>query len=67
MAKRPLTPEARRKLASLLAWARKDDQPVRACMRALQREGYPEDRAGAICAALKDRALGTTKWRKGSK
>ena len=58
-------------LKALIRWNRKEaatgGHPVTQCMHALMREGMSRERAGAICASTKDRALGTTKWRKGGK
>lgn len=53
--------------SNLLAWARKARHPHRECTKALIKRGIPAERAVRICAAMKDDALGTTKWRKGGK
>ena len=54
-------------LAALIRWARKQKHPFGACMRSkgLTAKVPDPERRKKICARLKDRALGTEKWRKG--
>lgn len=51
----------------LLPWFRKAAHPHGECVKALMKKGYPKERANRICAKTKDKALGTTKWREGSR
>lgn len=60
-----VSPEDRKKLAPILAWARKQRHPHREMVKALMKRGYSKARANKIAAVAKDMALGTTKWREG--
>ena len=62
-----VSPASRKKLSSILSWARKQPHPFTACMHSKELSARVPDptRRKKICAVMKDMALGTTKWRKG--
>lgn len=62
-----VSPHAKQKLKDILQWARHTSHPFTQCKDALVKKGTPPERADKICGVMKDLALHTTKWRKGSK
>ena len=64
---RNTSPSDMQKLKSLLKWARTTAHPFTSCRNALVKRGTPVASANRICARFKDIAMGTTKWRKGSR